>query len=425
MIRAEPPEIWEGASSMTELQNQTGYRPAGRPSRLPSLTGMRMVAALLVFLFHSTFQGFFASQNFVGKYTSLVYQGSWAALTFFFCLSGFVLTWSARPSDTTWSYYRRRILKIYPTTIITAAVGALLMFTWVHKNLETGGGTPSPITVVSNFLLTQSWSPDYTVRTALDPPSWSLSCELLFYLLFPLFFALIKRIRPERLWAWFAGVAAVAVVIVPVLVSTVVPHSNPMPGFGFSLQQFWLLVQFPPTRALEFVLGMLLARIVMTGQRLPISLGAATAWTVLTYAICPLFHGVVSNNAIMLVPICLLVATLAVADAEKRHTFWSTKVMVKLGEISFAFYMVHYLVLMYVGHLLGSRALNNDIPAGIGIVLLMLAIALVLSYLLFTYVENPIMRKWSQPRRKLVALKPVVAGPQAVPDGPDEIKRAS
>ncbi len=410
-------------ADLSELSKQAGYRPATIPSRLPTLTGMRMIAAMLVFLLHASLPGFFASQDFTAKYTSVVFQGAWAAVSFFFVLSGFVLTWAARPTDTTRSYYRRRVLKIYPNHIITAGVAALLMFFVVGLNLGTGGDTPGPATVVLNFLLVQSWSPDWMVRTAINPPAWSLSCELLFYALFPLFFVLIKRIRPERLWAWTTGVAAVAVVGVPIVAATLVPHQSPVPGIGLSLEQFWFIIQFPPTRALEFVLGMLLARIVLTGRRLPVSVGGAMALIVGAYLTVPLFPAVISMNALMLIPIGLLVARLAVTDTEKRRTWLSSKVMVRLGEISFAFYLWHMVVLTYGDYFLGDTAYST--PVAFTVVILLFAVSMALSYLTFTFVEDPIMRKWSRPRSKRPVLEPVAAAPPTEPDGPAEIKRAS
>ncbi len=411
-------------ADLSELSKQAGSPPAARPSRLPTLTGTRMIAATIVFLLHASIQGFFSSPEFGTKLTSVVYQGAWATLTFFFVLSGFVLTWAARPTDTTRSYLRRRILKLYPNHIMAAAVAVLLMFFVVGRNLGTYGDTPGPVTVVLNFLLIQAWSPDWMVRTALNPPAWSLACELLFYLAFPVLYALIKRIRPERLWAWTTGVATVAVIGVPVIAATLVPHQVISPQVGLSDQQFWFIVQFPPTRALEFMLGMLLARIVLSRRRLPISVGGAMALVVGAYAFAPLFPTVFSNNALMLIPVALLIARMAVADSENKRTWLSSKVMVRLGDISFAFYVWHQVVLMYGHYWLGETTVYST-PVAIAVIVGLFAIALALAYLQFTFVENPIMRKWSGPRRKRPVLEPVAAAPPSEADGPAEIKRAS
>jgi peptidoglycan/LPS O-acetylase OafA/YrhL len=56
---------------------------------------------------------------------------------------------------------------------------------------------------------------------------------------------------------------------------------------------------------------------------------------------------------------------------------------------------------------------------------MLFAISLALGYLLFTFVEMPIMRKWSESRRKRPVLEPVAATPPAEADEPSEIRRAS
>ena len=96
--------------------------------------------------------------------------------------------------------------------------------------------------------------------------------------------------------------------------------------------------------------------------------------------------------------------------------------MVKLGEISFAFYLWHLLVLTYGDYWLGE-AKTYSTPVAIAIIVGMFAVSLALAYLLFTYVEDPIMRRWARSRRP----RPVVAAlPSTTPrTGPEEIKRAS
>src|SRR5437660_7264170 len=257
---------------MAELSKHVESPPAALPSRLPTLTGARFVAAAAVFLFHVIFQSFFSSQDLSGKYLAIFYHGGWAGVSFFFVLSGFVLTWAVRPTDRVTAFYRRRVFKVYPNHIITGVVALLLVVFVTNQAVKPG-------TVVLNLLLVHSWSPDWAVRTSLNAPAWSLSCELLFYFAFPLLFALIRRIRPERLWAWAGAVAAVAVIGVPV-VAMQMPHQTTFPVLGLSESQFWFILQFPPVRALEFVFGMLLARIVITGRRLPLSFGGAVALAV-------------------------------------------------------------------------------------------------------------------------------------------------
>ncbi|MGV9878699.1 acyltransferase family protein [Streptomyces sp. NPDC003006] len=69
--------------------------------RLPSLTGMRFIAALLVFLAHISIENLWDEPEVNDSLTHTVNRLGWVGVGFFFILSGFVLTWSARPQDTT------------------------------------------------------------------------------------------------------------------------------------------------------------------------------------------------------------------------------------------------------------------------------------------------------------------------------------
>src|SRR2546430_4023453 len=112
------------------LETRLGASVAHKvPSRLPSLTGMRFVAAGLVFLFHSLWQNFFVSPDAQKTTFSLFFQGGWAGVSFFFVLSGFVLAWAARPTDTAAKFWRRRFFKIYPNHLLTFIAAAILLST--------------------------------------------------------------------------------------------------------------------------------------------------------------------------------------------------------------------------------------------------------------------------------------------------------
>ena len=80
---------------------------------LGSLTGLRFVAALLVFGRHALL--LFAGTPVAGV-ASVVLLPASAGVSFFFVLSGFVLAWCHRSEDSPRSFYRRRFARIYPTT---------------------------------------------------------------------------------------------------------------------------------------------------------------------------------------------------------------------------------------------------------------------------------------------------------------------
>jgi peptidoglycan/LPS O-acetylase OafA/YrhL len=351
---------------------------------------MRFISAGMVFLVHALEGHLFASQTVENTYTSVVIQGGWAAVCYFFILSGFVLTYASRPTDTPGLFWRRRFLKIYPTYVVTLAV-ALALTAWVAKTAIDGKAA------ILQALLLQSFAPGLEVRTAFNPPAWSLSCEALFYLCFPLLHRYVGRIRAERLWAWAGGI--VALIFVVPIVAGAIPGQTPIPGFGLSQEQLWLIMQFPPSRMLEFVFGMIMARIVLTGRKLPVGLGGALAVGIALYALSPLLPLSYDVVAVSVVPLGLIIAAGAAQDTERRTNWLGSRVMVWLGEVSYAFYMWHFLVIVYVRTLFGSME-GFSTPMAFVVMAALFAITLVPSWLLFSLVERPIMRRFATPRRR-------------------------
>jgi peptidoglycan/LPS O-acetylase OafA/YrhL len=73
--------------------------------------------------------------------------------------------------------------------------------------------------------------------------------------------------------------------------------------------------------------------------------------------------------------------------------------MVWLGEISFAFYMWHNLVLTY-GHQLLGAGKSWSTPTAIAVVILLFAATVLLSWATFRFIEQPIMKRFAVSRRK-------------------------
>jgi peptidoglycan/LPS O-acetylase OafA/YrhL len=87
-----------------------------------------------------------------------------------------------------------------------------------------------------------------------------------------------------------------------------------------------------------------------------------------------------------------------------------------LGGISYAFYLVHYLVLDY-GHIPIGATRTWPVPAALGILAVMLAVATTAAWLLTRLVEEPAMRRWARPRaRPAIPREPTVASPAPSPE---------
>jgi peptidoglycan/LPS O-acetylase OafA/YrhL len=367
--------------------------------KLSSLTGLRFIAAFLVFLNHVAALGIFADPGVQSGYSFVFANSGPFGVAFFFVLSGFVLTWSVKPGDTTGRFWRRRFFKIVPNHVVVFAASLLLFVL---------SGTPVMVAqAVANLFLVHAWTADMTYMLGqLNGVSWSLSVELVFYLLFPLLIVLVRRIKVDNLWRWAIGVGAL-VTLMPALAQPFLPEQ---PQFVFpvmSWPELWFLNWGPPARVLEFVFGMLLARIVQNGRWIKLPVLPAALLAVGCYVVALYLPVAWTFAALYTVPLGLLIAAVATRDVQGRRGWLSSRPMVFLGEISFAFFLVHFNLLFALHGAFGGKLVVPGVMYEIhswgvfGALLFMAGAALAaitVSWLLYTLVERPIMRRWSRPR---------------------------
>nr|WP_050810206.1 acyltransferase [Streptomyces sp. SID5464] len=351
---------------MPAAANTAGAAPTTPVPSLPSLTGLRWMAALLVFGLHVRNLGYFGG---TGQHIATWGFGAGATgVSFFFILSGFVLMWSARPGDRAPAFWWRRIARIYPVHLATAAV-ALLMGLTLARQTE-----PTPAQALANVLLLHSWWRPWW--QTLDPVSWSLACEAFFYAVFPLL-ALPLRRMGARGSAALAGASVLAVLVL-----------------AWADAQHWLgqpLYSFPAARLPEFVLGAAVARMVLLGRWRGPGLEASLAVAIIGYFLVPHVPGGYPAATCTIMGFALLIPAAAVADLRGLPSLWRHRRLVRLGELSFAFYMIHLLVLRMGTDLLGTSPHLGVLPA-LTATAVAFTVALGLSWALYEGVECPARR---------------------------------
>jgi len=136
----------------------------------------------------------------------------------------------------------------------------------------------------------------------------------------------------------------------------------------------------------------------------PAALIAIGGYVVSSYL--PFVYGWGGTSSLFVAP---LIAAGALADVHGERSPFRVRTMVWLGEISFAFYMLHRIVIMQVHRLFAATGGTFPPVAAAGLILAALALSVFLSWLLYTYVENPLVRRFSRPRVRPepeVGLKP-------------------
>ncbi|MFG2792105.1 acyltransferase family protein [Streptomyces sp. NPDC048419] len=377
-----------------------GSPPAGaRPAWLPSLDGMRFVAAVLVFVFHFAYQMPFHDKSAADLYMTVFGKAGPMQVGFFFVLSGFILTLIAKPGEPARRFWRRRAVKVVPNHVVAWVIAAILMV-WLGISIRWQSAVP-------NLFLIHSWFPRSDTFFSMDFVSWSLAAEAFFYLCFPLFFRAVVAVRPERLWWWAAGLVA-GTWAVP-FVAELLP-AKPM-YFTIPAYRVWFIQMAPPVRALDFVLGMVMARIVMTGKWIRLPLWAAMTLLFGGYLLASNIAEPWSFVAATSGPIALVVAAGATADIKGTWSPFRSKVFVRGGELAFAFYLLHWMVLNF-GHVALGTTKSWGTAEAIGLWVFTFALSWGLASLLNRGVEEPLMRRFARPRVK--------SAPAAVPDAVEE-----
>lgn len=344
----------------------TKIPPSASVPSLPSLTGLRWMAALLVFGLHVHNFGYFGGTG--GRMVTWAFGAGASGVSFFFVLSGFVLTWSARPNDGALGFWWRRVARIYPMHLVTVALALLMTWTPVHlprPTLRQG---------LADVLLVHSWWRPWW--QTLDPVSWSLACEAFFYAAFPLLALLLRRLGAR---------GAVALAGVSVLAVLALAHTETHHWFSQPISSF------PAARLPEFVLGAATARLVLLGRWRGPGLEASLALAIIGYFLVPQVTAGYTTAACTVVGFALLIPAAAVADLHGEPSLWRRRRLVRLGELSFAFYMVHLLVIR-AGTVLLGKSPHFGLPTALAVTGIAFTVSLGLSWVLYEAVERPARR---------------------------------
>ncbi|MGC0369070.1 acyltransferase family protein [Microbacterium sp. SLBN-111] len=334
---------------------------------LPSLTGLRWLTAMLIFGHHLMAVEYFGGR--AGDLWGFVFEAGKTGVTLFFILSGFVLAWGYKPAQSARSFWLHRAARIYPLHVVGVMLALAAAATLVPE-IQSPGVLP----VGANLLLISGWFPDWW--QAGNPASWSLVCEAFFYLTFPVVIRLVAGRSARVLWS----VAAAALVLVALAPAIAVASPVPMSA-----------ASTPLLRLPEFVLGVVLALLMKQTAWRPAPLRFAVPLAVLGYAMseAPPLPGtdVHPGLAVTVGGFALLVASLASADAHRSSTFLAGSTWQELGRLSFAFYLVHLLVIASVSSAWPDGHPELHWPRAFALAALAFAISLGLAWVLHRGVE--------------------------------------
>ena len=295
---------------------------------IPALTGLRALAAYLVFLHHH-------NPALPGTLANSLFNQGYVGVSIFFVLSGFLIYHqyaNAYLSSKKWSYRKylyHRFVRIYPIYIL------LLLVT---VGFHTFAGRPMRVWLFMLNLTLLKGLFESTKFSGLSQ-SWSLTVEVCFYGVAPLLFTGLQRWGVFRLTVGLIGVG-----LVLWLVAGQVVHMG-------SLSFFLFYTLFG--RSFEFVIGMALARQWQSSVS-PAHYASRTGLCLIVSCVCwqtcvayystdftyLLISEIVAYNGLLPIGIALFLAELIGRKTVLLRLF-AHQISQALGRSSYAFYLIH------------------------------------------------------------------------------------
>jgi len=348
------------------------------PPRLQALTGIRGVAAWWVVVYHVHGEMTVA----FGPLATEIAAWGFVAVDFFFQLSGFIIALNyfdrvPPGSAKAWrTYLMARFSRVYPmhALILLAYLANPLVILCCSSEKYLGARYDINYYVMSIFLV-QNWG--FTEFIAWNVPAWSVSTEAFAYICFPLLAAAVRLVAGAGLLA--AGRCAIFYLVI--YLGFVALWSGFGHGLGGEIARHGLL-----RCVAQFFLGVVLYAIwrhAPTGMKVPSWLFGVLALAGM--AATPLD---LAPDYILVPPTCsCLIYWLATTRGGLARVFESP-LLVRLGEISYATYISHYLVRDWVKFLL-----MDGPQASLGVFMAYLLGVAVASVVLYHLVEEP-ARAW-------------------------------
>ena len=335
------------------------------------LTSLRFIFAFLVFMSHNNL-----FPNAVDSFLWHIFREGYAGVSFFFMLSGFILAYTYQQrllerSVTIHSFYIARIARIYPLHLSTLFIS--LFFIKFFSSVSAG----SIFNLGLNAFLLQSFVPGK--EFLFNAVSWSLSDEAFFYAMFPIIVFSIPKIGKKR-----ATLLLVTGLLI-IMATAYLLRNSP--------SEHWVLYINPLFRIFDLSLGIAIYNICHKIESAHFHIDynhtqveiLALCLIIITYCLAFFIPESFRRSVWYWIPMGILIATFYFQKGAISR-FLSHPIFVKLGEISFAFYLFHYMIIRAVRIILCHLHLALPLWQEFCITLIL---SITTAYIAHRYIEQP------------------------------------
>lgn len=331
---------------------------------LHGLTAVRGVAAIWVALCHAYTAFYFLPVDPESSIGLMMSKG-WLGVDLFFILSGFIITFSyetklSKPNKYEFkSYIKKRLARLYPAHIVVLLCYFAIVALGSHLGkMDTSNYTTSRF--ISQLFLVNGLG--FGVPEGWNAPSWSVSSELLAYLLFPALLLSILKFKKHMQ-------VGIGIILINVFLSIKINN----------FEQYMLGFSWVSLRVIsEFMLGMLLYKVFTNSK--------PKLWPLPVGAVMVTLHSVLKFGAfwdwLFLVYFMMIIYGCASIRVKRP-----VPILGHLGEISYSLYLCHSLILIGFNFLL--KALPDFRPGLLIILALYLGVSIVFAKILYSWIEIP------------------------------------
>ncbi|MDR6564797.1 MULTISPECIES: acyltransferase [unclassified Arcicella] len=347
--------------------------------RLDLIQVFRGLASMLVVLYHlvSTGEKYFSTKPFNG-----FFEFGWVGVDFFFVLSGFIIMfihYGDIVNKGNWRLFlKKRAIRVYPIYWIVATITFAMYMILMHGNMRDEfifniHSIDHWIYLVKQYLLV--YQETYFVSVA-----WSLTYEILFYLIFALCIFVGLRIAKYIVAIWIVMIALKSITHAPIFSSFVFAPGNYefllgcLVGYLFYKKQFISI-----TKALiSFSLILILFVIYLNYFDLTSNM-----------LIAKLFFGSLS---------ALIIWACASIDYQKVYNAAKIKLLVIIGDASYSLYLIHPIVLSTLCRVFAKIKFQTAFSSAINnmLFLIIFILTVLAGFLFHFFVEKKVLAYFSK-----------------------------
>jgi peptidoglycan/LPS O-acetylase OafA/YrhL len=314
--------------------------PVRRPA-LPALTGIRSLLALTILLFHFTPNGLTWAAHPRFTLYPIINIG-YVFVSFFFIISGFILSYNyaQRPGGVNpLDFWMARASRLYPIYLLTMIISIPMLFVEWHARSHV----QFVIGAITTPLLIQGFFP--RLATFWNTVSWTLSCEVVLYLLFPWLLKIRLPRSCGKLVAIGVGLWILGLVPHTIYLLTNPDHLAHAPD-RYSMGVYLDFLKYTPLPYLcTFLVGLTVgklheqAKLGVRGRMIVGLCGFAAVWFCCYHLSAQLPYLLIHGG--LLTP-AFAAIILGLAGPSPLARVFSIKPLVTIGSATYCLYLVHF-----------------------------------------------------------------------------------